>query len=111
MLRRFRVFYAMLCLPATCPSSYRGHRAIRTIAVSTVTSAVKRFNSPLDVADGVVNISACVLVCIVVPKINKNKKLRDVATDSSRALAGDQSAQAWTCRGLTLLSPLLAGRS
>ena len=40
MLRRFRVCYAMLCLSATRPSSYRGHRAIGTIAVSTVTVTV-----------------------------------------------------------------------
>ena len=40
MLQGFRDCYAMLCLPSTRPSSYCVHRAIRTIAIYTVTSAV-----------------------------------------------------------------------
>ena len=104
MLQGFRDCYAMLCLPSTRPSSYCVHRAIRTIAIYTVTSAV---TLPL-----MLPTKSLTSLCVCRAKDKKNKKKSETLPSSHRMLwqviSPHQHGLPWSVSVTALSGPLLA---
>ena len=100
---------AILCsvyLPATRPSSYRGHRAIRTIAIYTVTSAV---TLPLMLPTKSLT---SLIVCLSCQRLKKNKKKSETLPSTHRVLwqviSLHQHGLPWSVSVTALSGPLLA---